>query len=661
MRLRIQNNDPQMSLSNSLDTAIEKNSRSQSWEMETQHDDSSMTFMDGINELEQKIKVQRVTANAHIESKNTIPATSRHSGIPLKEFDNLLLEPQFSVGLGETTFSHSKMDSRQEVQVDQQRPQYPHESRPGRLMESHKLFKAASLSIGERARHIIDGIHFNKNQSMKSSSPNESLDSSGSKPPKPDPLAYGEFSVDHLAYPKQLSDRNRIESSRCGAPHGSQPTQAGRPVEVASIRRQDMSLSSVGLTQRMPNFKADSVHFVGSRQESLVLDYSHDAYQPKFSMPSPLLNEMFNPPLNHNSCRSSSSVDYETAPVSNRKNRRIARFHDPNEEAKILAHALRDESCSLDTAPLISILPGLTHDQVLELRAQYKKLVRTEREKKGSNISKHIKLRLKNLPELMKACYVCSIGQWESESYWVTHYCKNSRNQPQFLIESLFGRTNKDIRLIKNGYRNKKYNGNLTQYLKLELNESNLKKAVMLVLKDTRLEEDSDECVNEELIDADVQELRNAIIQERGDEDNVIKVVALRRNIHLREVLRVYNTNYGENFAKEMLKKWKNTTGEILAHILNGVINGPVRDANLLHQALSLPRGDSLWSELLTSRLIRYHWDRPYFEQVRSEFRHLYDIELQSAVVESIPGDFGIFLEGLCVRRIEDDVRILPS
>ncbi|TQS37891.1 hypothetical protein Golomagni_01618 [Golovinomyces magnicellulatus] len=661
MRVRIHNDDCEISLSNSLDTAVEKSNRSESWEMEAHRGDSSMSFMDGLHELEQKKKVKRGTASACTERKIPIPATPRRSGTPHIEFDNSLSNPQFSVSLEETSFSHSKMDSHQEVQVDQQRPQYPHESRSGRVIESHNIFKAASLSIGERARHIIDGIHFNKNQSVKRSLPNESSDLSGSKPPKPDPLAYGKFSVDHLAYPKQLDDRIRIESFRRGATHGSQSTQAGRPVEVGSICRQDVSLSSVDLTQRMSNLKADSVHFVGSRPESLVLNYPHNAHQTKSSIPSPLLNEMYHPPSNYDSNCSSSSVDDEIAPVSNRKNRRIARFHDPNEEAKILAHALRYESCSLDTAPLISILPGLTHNQVLELRAQYKKLVRTESEKRGSNISKHIKLRLKNLPELMKACYVCSIGQWKSESYWATHGYKNSRNQPQLLIESLLGRTNKDIQMIKKGYRDKKYNDNLTQCLQIELDKSNLKEAVMLVLEETCIEEDSDECVNEELIDADVQELRNAIIQERGGEGNVIKILALRRNTHLREILGVYNTNYGENFAKEILKKWKNTTGELLAHILNGVINAPVRDANLLHHALSLPRGDSLWSELLTSRLIRYHWDRPHFEQVRSEFRHLYDIELQSAVVESVPGDFGIFLEGLCVRRIEDDVRILPS
>lgn len=97
-----------------------------------------------------------------------------------------------------------------------------------------------------------------------------------------------------------------------------------------------------------------------------------------------------------------------------------------------------------------------------------------------------------------------------------------------------------------------------------------------------------------------------------------------------------------------------------MAHILNGVINEPYRDALLLHHALTLPRVDNTWCDLLISRLVRYHWDRPHFERIRSEFRHLYNVELQTAVSEGVSGDLGHFLEALCVRRTEGDVRVLP-
>lgn len=97
--------------------------------------------------------------------------------------------------------------------------------------------------------------------------------------------------------------------------------------------------------------------------------------------------------------------------------------------------------------------------------------------------------------------------------------------------------------------------------------------------------------------------------------------------------------------------------GELLAHILNGVINKPVRDALLVRHALSLTKSDSLRAELLISRLIRYHWDRPHMETIKREYRSRYNKELQDAVRDGTKGAWGQFCEELCVKRMGDEVR----
>lgn len=97
--------------------------------------------------------------------------------------------------------------------------------------------------------------------------------------------------------------------------------------------------------------------------------------------------------------------------------------------------------------------------------------------------------------------------------------------------------------------------------------------------------------------------------------------------------------------------------GEMLAHILNGVINKPVRDALLIHHALSLSKSDSIRTELLISRLVRYHWDRPHMEAVKREYRTRYGTDMQAAVREGTRGEWGHFCEMLCVRRMGDEVR----
>lgn len=87
------------------------------------------------------------------------------------------------------------------------------------------------------------------------------------------------------------------------------------------------------------------------------------------------------------------------------------------------------------------------------------------------------------------------------------------------------------------------------------------------------------------------------------------------------------------------------------------MINKPVRDALLINHALSLSRSDSLRTELLVSRLVRYHWDRPHMEQIKREYRLRYKVDMQTAVREGTKGEIGRFCEMLCVRRMGDEVR----
>ena len=98
----------------------------------------------------------------------------------------------------------------------------------------------------------------------------------------------------------------------------------------------------------------------------------------------------------------------------------------------------------------------------------------------------------------------------------------------------------------------------------------------------------------------------------------------------------------------------------MLAHILNGIINRPVRDALLLNHALSLPSTDPRKVDLLTSRLVRYHWDRTHMELVKREYRTRYREELQTAVTRQTKGAWGAFCAELCVGRVGDEVRRFP-
>ena len=92
--------------------------------------------------------------------------------------------------------------------------------------------------------------------------------------------------------------------------------------------------------------------------------------------------------------------------------------------------------------------------------------------------------------------------------------------------------------------------------------------------------------------------------------------------------------------------------GEVLAHVLNGVINKPARDSVLLRHAVmdirSHDKEDELRYELLISRAVRLHWDRSHLTRVKREYENRQRRELEEDLEKSIKGDFREFMLELC-------------
>lgn len=96
----------------------------------------------------------------------------------------------------------------------------------------------------------------------------------------------------------------------------------------------------------------------------------------------------------------------------------------------------------------------------------------------------------------------------------------------------------------------------------------------------------------------------------------------------------------------QISEAYSNFKGETLAHIINGVLNRPVRDALLLHQALSESSKDR--TDLLISRLVRFHWEPKHMERIKIAYKQKYDVRLERAIEDGTKGDFGAFCVGLC-------------
>lgn len=309
--------------------------------------------------------------------------------------------------------------------------------------------------------------------------------------------------------------------------------------------------------------------------------------------------------------------------------RKTVSFYDPTADAKRIAAAISGTRTPADPRPLIQILPHLSTDDLLALRAEYKNHAKVSGQ--GINIAKHIKMRVPG--NLGKACYATALGRWESEAYWANSWYQGGASRRELLIESIIGRSNSDIREIKNCFKDKKYGDDLEKCIKTELKADKFRVAILLALEERRMPESS--AVDIKLVRDDVAELARAL-DSAGGETDMIKIIVVRSDAHLREVLRLFERTYRVNFARQMISKSRNLVGETLAHILNGALNRPMRDALLLHQAISETAPGKERTELLISRLIRLHWEPKHLEKVKAVYRERYGMSVEEAVKREV-------------------------
>ncbi|KAK8231143.1 hypothetical protein BKA81DRAFT_383658 [Phyllosticta paracitricarpa] len=373
-------------------------------------------------------------------------------------------------------------------------------------------------------------------------------------------------------------------------------------------------------------------------------------------------------PKDKNRERSRSRHREEKREKKQHKPKRV-KIYDAEEDASDILNALTARK-EVETDVLIDVLPPLTHDQLLELRTEYKRICKIQG--KGVNLAKHIKLKLPSGSYFSKICYVTALGRWESEAFWANYWYQGGNSKRELLIEALMGRTNFEIREIRSAFKDKRYADDLIRCMETELKKDKFRMAILTALE-ARRQEESDTWPAE-YRDRDVDVLARAVRARDGGESDILRIVTTRSDEHLRECLRLYERRYGGNFAREVLRKSGNLVGEICAHILNGVINRPARDAMLLrhalldlidtdpnlitnqHQQPSSDKKDNLLAkqqrqhryELLISRLVRLHWDRRHLQRVKLEYVEKYGVLLEEDVEEATKGDFREFCLALC-------------
>jgi len=246
-----------------------------------------------------------------------------------------------------------------------------------------------------------------------------------------------------------------------------------------------------------------------------------------------------------------------------KKKKKSVKVDDYEEDAQKISQALQKHK--IDTEALSEIIPFLTHDQIMHVRREYKKLVKVQG--KGVNLAKHLKTKLTG--NFGKAVYVTVLGRWESEGYWANFWWQSHTSRRELLIESLMGRTNREILEIKEEFRDKRYADDLVKCMEKELKMDKFRVAVLMALEGRRQEEQ--DVYPQEYRNRDVETLHKALTAKQGGESVMLEVIVRRSDAHLREVMKMYDRMFGDNFPRAALKKSSNLVVSI-PHSLMGVM-----------------------------------------------------------------------------------------
>jgi hypothetical protein len=221
-------------------------------------------------------------------------------------------------------------------------------------------------------------------------------------------------------------------------------------------------------------------------------------------------------------------------------------MYNADNDAQEIARELTKQSS--DFHVLSDILPGLSHDQMMELHTAYKRVAKFQG--RGINIAKHIRLKVPG--HLRTIAYVTALGRWESEGYWANYWYQSNSSKRELLIESLMGRSNQEIHLIKENFRDKRYGDSLVRCMDKELPANKFRTAILMALEEDRQPEK--EVWGRDRVEKDAEVWARSLRRREGGESAMLEICVMRSDRHLRECMRVFDKREGSNFAKQALE-----------------------------------------------------------------------------------------------------------
>ncbi|CDZ98721.1 Annexin [Phaffia rhodozyma] len=228
-----------------------------------------------------------------------------------------------------------------------------------------------------------------------------------------------------------------------------------------------------------------------------------------------------------------------------------------------------------------------------------------------------------------------ALGPLEFDCWLLDRACSGIGTHEELLSEILLGRSNNEIYLLKSAYK-AIYNKDLVAVVKGELSMKTERMFIMALMGNR----DETGFVNQAGIQQDVETFYRAGEGKWGtDEIAILSILVNRSNAHLAAMSQAYFQRNSRPLSAAVSREFSGHMKDGLLFITRGAEqdgDGVARDAEMLEEAM---RGMGTKDERLIYRIVRLHWNRQRFENVKRAYEAKYGKSLRNRVQGETSGD----------------------
>lgn len=278
-----------------------------------------------------------------------------------------------------------------------------------------------------------------------------------------------------------------------------------------------------------------------------------------------------------------------------------------------------------DEATLIRVLAPLDPLQVAALRETYTRHI-------NRDLYKDVKSETGGYFE--QGLLAVIEGPLNHDAELVREAVKGLGTKEWLLNDVLLGRSNADIREIKNAYQ-RKFNRSLERDVEDDLS-AETKNLFKRVISATRHEESTP--LNPTAIESEVKSIHGSTAGRIVN--NVAEVCAIfaqSSDNELRAISHKFHERYHVELEKHIASQFSGHMKAALIHMLRTAIDPAHRDATLLEDAMAGPGTKDF---MLVTRIVRLHWNKQHLDQVKKAYQHHYHRDLRERVKGEVSGDY---------------------